>query len=70
MQKGDIEKAEMYCMGDQEKLDTVRTKKAETLYKKGKFVESALCYAMTKCSFEEVALKFMQPEVEKGIGVM
>ena len=65
LQKGDIESAEKYCLGDDSKLDQVRTKKAENLYEKKKYVESALCYAMTNCSFEEVALKFMRPEVEK-----
>ena len=66
LQKGDLESAERYCLGDETKLDQVRTKKAESLYDKGKYVESALCYAMTNCSFEEVALKFMRPDVEKG----
>ena len=65
LQKGDIESAERYCLGDEAKLDQVRTKKAEKFYDKRKYVESALCYAMTHCSFEEVALKFMHPEVEK-----
>ena len=64
LQKGDIESAEKYCLGDESKLDEVRTKKADNLYEKRKYVESALCYAMTNCSFEEVALKFMRPEVE------
>ena len=65
LQKGDIDSAERYCLGDEEKLDKVRTKKAQDYYNKGKYVESALCYAMTHSSFEEVALKFMRPEVEK-----
>ena len=65
LQKGDIESAEKYCLGDECKLDQVRTKKADNLYEKKKYVESALCYAMTNCSFEEVALKFMRPEVDK-----
>ena len=65
LQKGDLESAEKYCLGDESKLDQVRTKKAESFYDKRKYVESALCYAQTNCSFEEVALKFMRPEVEK-----
>jgi hypothetical protein len=40
-------------------LDQILWKQAEQLFESGQYVESAMHYAKTRCSFEEVTLKFM-----------
>ena len=40
-------------------LDQILWKQAEHLFETGQYVESAMHFAKTRCSFEEVALKFM-----------
>jgi hypothetical protein len=48
-------------------LDQILWKQAEHLFKTGQYVESAMHYAKTRCSFEEVALKFMALEEKNAL---
>ena len=43
-------------------MDLILTRQAERLYEEGKYVESAMHFAKTRCSFEEVTLRFMALE--------
>ena len=45
----------------------VLTRQAEQLYSEGRWVESAMHYAKTKSSFEEVTLKFMDLEEKNAL---
>jgi len=56
---GKFDLAQKYCQNDQIKLDKVLSSQAENAFQKGKYQESALYYAVTQKSFEEVALKFI-----------
>ncbi len=65
LESGDFDLAQHFCQGDAEKLDEVLTRRAQDLFDKGLYLESAMHFAKTKCSFEEIALRFMQID-EKG----
>ena len=54
--------AQMHAHDQPEALDIVRIREAEKLYSDGKYIESAMTYAKTKTSFEEVTLKFVDLE--------
>ena len=60
LEQGNFELALQFSQGDEKKLDEVLSKQADDLFEKGQYVESAMHYAKTKCSFEEISLKFMQ----------
>ena len=60
LEKGDFDRALQFCSGDERKLGEVQVRKAEALFAEGKFVESAMHYAKTHKSFEEIALKFVR----------
>ena len=51
-----------HCGDQQAAMDLILTKQAGQLFSEGKWVESVMHYAKTKCSFEEVTLKFMDLE--------
>ncbi|XP_023332203.1 vacuolar protein sorting-associated protein 18 homolog [Eurytemora carolleeae] len=48
-------------------LDLILTKQAEKLFDEKRYVESAMHYAKTKSSFEEVTLKFMGVEEKNAL---
>ena len=48
-----------HCGENPEAVDLILTRQAEQLYSEERWVESAMHYAKTKSSFEEVTLKFM-----------
>ena len=54
--------AQMHAHDQPEALDIVRIRQAEKLYSDGKYIDSAMTYAKTKTSFEEVTLKFVDLE--------
>lgn len=60
--KGDYKKAKYYCRDNPINMDKVLIRQADALFKEKQFKESALCYADTHASFEEVVLKFLQFE--------
>ena len=49
----------MYCSGDEDKLDLVLQRQAQQLFDRGQYLESAMHFAKTRCSFESTVLKFI-----------
>lgn len=62
-----FEMAESNCHEDPVKLDKVYSCQAEHAFEKGQYQESALYYAITRTSFEEVALKFINKSKEGAL---
>jgi len=62
LEQGQFALASRHCDSDPLALDLILSKQAEQLYEEGKYVESAMHYAKTRCSFEEVTLRFMALE--------
>ncbi|XP_042895877.1 vacuolar protein sorting-associated protein 18 homolog [Parasteatoda tepidariorum] len=60
LDKDEYELARKYCKNDPIKIDKVLSKQADDLFKKKCFEESAVIYAQTHTSFEEIALKFLE----------
>lgn len=60
LDKNEFELAKEYCRDNVAQLDRVLTKQAEYLFEKGEYQESAMMYAQTQNSFEEIALKFIK----------
>nr|XP_022303010.1 vacuolar protein sorting-associated protein 18 homolog [Crassostrea virginica] len=60
LDKNEFELAKDYCRDNAAQLDRVLTKQAEYLFEKGQYQESAMMYAQTQNSFEEIALKFIK----------
>jgi vacuolar protein sorting-associated protein 18 len=60
LDKNEFELARKYSTDNPAHLDIVNTKVAEDFYAKKMYIESAQTFSMTKTSFEEVALKFLQ----------
>ncbi|TGZ50267.1 Vacuolar protein sorting-associated protein 18-like protein [Temnothorax longispinosus] len=58
--KGEFELAKQYCRDNPAHIDQVLVKQAEMLFKNKEYEKSALIYADTHSSFEEVSLKFLQ----------
>ncbi|XP_012271920.1 vacuolar protein sorting-associated protein 18 homolog [Orussus abietinus] len=58
--KGEFELAKQYCKDNPAHLDQVLVKQAEMLFKNKEFEKSAMIYADTHSSFEEISLKFLQ----------
>ena len=67
LEKGDFDRALQFCSGDDQKLDEVQVRKAEALFTRGEFLDSAMHYAKTQKSFEEIALKFVQLEDKRAL---
>lgn len=61
--------AKKYCKDDAAKLDKVLTKQAQDCFAKKQYEESALLFAQTHSSFEEIALKFLQNNQEGALKV-
>ncbi|CAG7718037.1 unnamed protein product [Allacma fusca] len=60
LQKQDFEKAKDSCGNDPDKQEVISKHQADYYFAQEKYEMSAMYYAMTKISFEEVALKFVQ----------
>ncbi|KAK7864534.1 hypothetical protein R5R35_007310 [Gryllus longicercus] len=60
MEQGEFELAKQYCRDNPAHRDQVLVRQAGVFFKEKQYEQSALHYAETQCSFEEVALKFMQ----------
>ncbi|XP_043526809.1 vacuolar protein sorting-associated protein 18 homolog isoform X2 [Frieseomelitta varia] len=58
--KGEFELAKQYCKDNPAHIDQVLVRQAEMLFKNKDYEESALIYADTHSSFEEISLKFLQ----------
>ncbi|KAK1130024.1 hypothetical protein K0M31_019708 [Melipona bicolor] len=58
--KGEFELAKQYCKDNPAHIDQVLVRQAEMLFKNKEYEESALIYADTHSSFEEISLKFLQ----------
>nr|XP_034180513.1 vacuolar protein sorting-associated protein 18 homolog [Osmia lignaria] len=58
--KGEFELAKQYCKNNPAHIDQVLVKQAEMLFKNKEYEKSALIYADTHSSFEEISLKFLQ----------
>ncbi|XP_043479319.1 vacuolar protein sorting-associated protein 18 homolog isoform X1 [Leptopilina heterotoma] len=67
VEKGEFELAKIYCKDNPIHRDQVLVKKAEMLFKNKKYEESALIYAETYSSFEEISLKFLQERETKAL---
>ncbi|XP_077978049.1 vacuolar protein sorting-associated protein 18 homolog isoform X1 [Glandiceps talaboti] len=62
LDKGDFESAKQYSKDNPVNMDKVLTKQAEYFFNDKSYEKSAMYYALTERSFEEVALKFIQVE--------
>ncbi|KAF7993970.1 hypothetical protein HCN44_011239 [Aphidius gifuensis] len=60
MEKGEFGFAKLYCKGNPAHIDQVLVKEAEMLFQNKEYEKSALTYADTHSSFEEISLKFLQ----------
>ena len=59
LEQGEYNLAMRHCGEDPAAMDLILTRQADQLYSEERWVESAMHYAKTKSSFEEVTLKFM-----------
>ncbi|XP_070564875.1 vacuolar protein sorting-associated protein 18 homolog isoform X2 [Ptychodera flava] len=62
LDKGDFESAKQYSKDNPANMDKVLTRQAEYFFNEKSYEKSAMYYALTERSFEEVALKFIQVE--------
>ncbi|OXU27272.1 hypothetical protein TSAR_013576 [Trichomalopsis sarcophagae] len=60
IEKGEFELAKQYCKDNPAHIDQVLIKQAEKLFENKEYDTSALVYADTHSSFEEITLKFLQ----------
>lgn len=67
LEQGKFELAIKHCNDKPSALDLIMTKQAEKLFQQERYVESAMYYAKTKASFEEVTLKFMSIEEKTAL---
>ncbi|XP_071954720.1 vacuolar protein sorting-associated protein 18 homolog [Antedon mediterranea] len=59
LDKGEFDLAKEYCKDNRANLDQVLTKQAQFFFENGNFEKSAMYFALTERSFEEIALKFI-----------
>ncbi|GAB1602836.1 vacuolar protein sorting-associated protein 18 homolog [Argonauta hians] len=62
LDQGKFDQAKEYCRDNKMQLDEVMTKEADHLFSLKKYKESAVMYANTQSSFEEIALRFINLE--------
>ncbi|CAF1037381.1 unnamed protein product [Brachionus calyciflorus] len=60
LNKNAFDLAKQYCMDNPANLNIVLTKQAENLFNNKKYIESAVYYAQTQNSFEEICLKYLE----------
>lgn len=65
--KCDYDLAEKYACNNLEYLDIIRGKRAEALFEKKNYLESAEIYSKTMLTFEEICLKFLALEDKKPL---
>ncbi|XP_076171976.1 vacuolar protein sorting-associated protein 18 dor [Ptiloglossa arizonensis] len=58
--KGEFELAKEYCSDNPAHIDQVLVKQAEMFFKNKEYEKSALTYADTHSSFEEISIKFLE----------
>ncbi|XP_038059367.1 vacuolar protein sorting-associated protein 18 homolog [Patiria miniata] len=59
LDQGNFDRSKEFCQDNPANLDKVLTRQAEYFFENQKYDKSALYFAMTERSFEEVALKFI-----------
>ncbi|GAB6018607.1 Vacuolar protein sorting-associated protein 18 like protein [Chamberlinius hualienensis] len=64
---GEYSLAKQYSENDPAALDIVLTRQADDYFNQKKYKESAVIYAKTHVSFEEVALKFLQANIKSAL---
>ncbi|XP_052823980.1 vacuolar protein sorting-associated protein 18 homolog [Octopus bimaculoides] len=62
LDQGKFDQAKEYCRDNRMQLDEVLTKEADHLFSLKRYKESAVMYANTQSSFEEIALRFINLE--------
>ncbi|KAG8227379.1 hypothetical protein J437_LFUL000387 [Ladona fulva] len=62
VENGEFELAKQYCKDNPAHMDQVLIKQAEMYFERKEYQKSALHYAKSHCSFEEITLKFLQVE--------
>jgi Pep3/Vps18/deep orange family. len=60
VEKGEFELAKHYCKDNPAHMDQVLVKQADVYFNNKQYEKSAVHYAETHSSFEEIALKFLQ----------
>ncbi|XP_033107072.1 vacuolar protein sorting-associated protein 18 homolog [Anneissia japonica] len=60
LDKGEFDLAKEYCKDNRANLDQVLTKQAQFFFESGRYEKSAMYFALTERSFEEIALKFIE----------
>jgi hypothetical protein len=60
VEKGEFELAKQYCRDNPAHIDKVYVKQADMYFSNKEYEKSAMHYAETQSSFEEIALKFLQ----------
>lgn len=60
VEKGEFELAKQYCKDNPAHVDQVLVKQADVFFNNKQYEKSAVHYAETQSSFEEIALKFLQ----------
>jgi hypothetical protein len=58
--KNEFELAKQYCKDNPANLNLVLTKQAESYFAAKKYIDSAIFYAQTQNSFEEICLKYLE----------
>ncbi|XP_078602605.1 vacuolar protein sorting-associated protein 18 homolog isoform X2 [Branchiostoma floridae x Branchiostoma japonicum] len=67
LDRGEYDLALAYCKDNPANRDKVLTKHAEHFFQEKQYDKSAMLYAQTQNSFEEVALKFIQMDQQKAL---
>lgn len=67
LEKGEFDLAKQYCKDDPANMDKVLTRQAEDHFNKKNYEESAVFYAITQASFEEITLKFLGMKQTKAL---
>ncbi|XP_071444491.1 vacuolar protein sorting-associated protein 18 homolog [Hetaerina americana] len=60
VENGMFDLAKQYCQDNPAHMDQVLIKQAEKYFEEKQYQESAIHYAKSHCSFEEISLKFLQ----------
>ncbi|XP_022705297.1 vacuolar protein sorting-associated protein 18 homolog [Varroa jacobsoni] len=68
--KKKYEEAMLFCKNDPIKLNKVRLRQAQDLFRQGQFDESALKFSDTFASFEEVSLRFLEVDQDSALRIL
>ncbi|XP_003738575.1 vacuolar protein sorting-associated protein 18 homolog [Galendromus occidentalis] len=64
------EDAKLFCKDDNFKLNKIRVRQAQDLFKQGQYERSAEMFSETWSSFEEVSLRFMEVEQDSALRIV